>query len=292
MRKMSGLHFALACRELASLQGKRIARIRKTEDGIYLFKIGGEEVLFEPGVRLHLTRLQLSAAEKPDGFVSYLRKRLEGKTAQEIRQHGNDRIAEICARSKERLVLELFRKGNIILVSESGIIEACLKSEEAGGRRIAKGEIYRYPEPTGFQLEFPKEIAFSVQENEKGEAVSFSCDAKDAGRRFGSLSEALDYYYAHAKKESPAEKALKEKLERLRRRIEEQEKAIGELSKRRQEARMAAEAIYRNFGLVEEAIGLARRMKKEGASEEEINRELCGRKARLRGAQLEIELED
>ena len=56
MQKMSGADLGFAVAEMQPLCGKRIARIRKTPEGIFLFKIGGEELLFQPGVRLHLTR--------------------------------------------------------------------------------------------------------------------------------------------------------------------------------------------------------------------------------------------
>ena len=73
MQKMSGADLGFVLLELASLQGKRIARIRKTAEGIFLFKIGSDELLFQPGVRLHLTRQALSATDAPDGFVGFLR---------------------------------------------------------------------------------------------------------------------------------------------------------------------------------------------------------------------------
>lgn len=156
MQKMSGIELSFVASELAPLQGKRIARIRKTPQGVYLFKIGTEEMLFEPGVRLHLTRQVQQATDAPDGFVALLRKQLEGKTAEKIAQYGTDRILEVTTRSKERLVFELFRKGNLIYVGEDGKIIACLEKEEAGGRKIARGEPYSYPPATSFVPKLPE----------------------------------------------------------------------------------------------------------------------------------------
>jgi predicted ribosome quality control (RQC) complex YloA/Tae2 family protein len=290
MQKMSGLDLSFVCLELAPLQGKRVAKIRRTGRGAFLFKIGGEELLFEPGVRLHLTRLQLSATERPDGFVALLRKRFEGKTAQAMRQHGSDRILEIEARSKERLVFELFRKGNLILVGEDGIIEACSSTEEAGGRKIARGEQYIYPKATPFEIKRPDKVGFFVQENAQGEPVSFSCDAASGGRQFPSFSEAADSYYANLKEETGEQKAAAEKIEKLQRRLEAQEKTLAALGKEKEGARQAGEAIYANFELVERLLERVRQLKKSGASEGEINRELSKSNAKLKGAQLDLEL--
>ena len=54
MQKMSGFELGFAVADLQALSGKRIAKVRETKNGIYLLKIGSGELLFEPGVRLHL----------------------------------------------------------------------------------------------------------------------------------------------------------------------------------------------------------------------------------------------
>jgi len=242
-------------------------------------------------VRLHLTRQKLSATESPDGFVGYLRKNLEGKTAQEIRQHGNDRILEIVSRSKEKLIFELFRKGNIILVGEDGTIAACCLAEEAGGRKIARGCKYEHPKATAFEIKMPEKIAFCVQENEKGEPVSFSSDESKGGRKFDTFSEAADHYYANQKEESGEQKSANEKVKKLQERLESQVQSLQRLGEEKKEAAGAGEAIYANFELVEELLAKAREMKKSGKSEEEINRSLAQYNAKMKGAEIEIELD-
>ncbi|MFA6328811.1 MAG: NFACT family protein [Candidatus Micrarchaeia archaeon] len=290
MQKMSGADLECVLSELAPLQGKRIARIRRTEGGIFLFKIGSEELLFQPGVRLHLTRQALAATDAPDGFVGFLRKNLEGKTAQEIRRVPGERIVEIVARSKERLVFELFRKGNLVLVGEDGIAYACLQKDDTGGRMVARGEKYEYPKATPFVQKTPEKMTFCVQENAKGEPVSFSIDAAKGGKRFDSLCAALDYYYANQREESGAQKAAAERMEKLRQRLASQEGTLAEIERQREAVRNEAQEISRNFDRLESLLSLARKMKKEGASEEEIARALAAHKASMKGAALEIEV--
>jgi len=290
MQKMSGADLEYVLAELAPLQGKRIARIRKTADGIFLFKIGTDELLFQPGVRLHLTRQALSATDAPDGFVGFLRKNLEGKTAQAMARVPGERIVEILTRSKERLVFELFRKGNLILVGEDGLIYACLLKDEAGGRRVARGERYEYPKATQFVQKTPEKIGFCVQENAEGEPVSFSIDSAKGGKQFASLCEALDYYYANQRDESGAQKAASEKMEKLQQRLSSQEETLAGIEKERAEVKKAALEISNNFDRLEGLLSLVRKMKKEGASEEDINRGIAAYKARMKGAELEIEV--
>jgi len=289
MQKMSGADLGFVMMELAPLQGKRIARIRKTADGIFLFKIGSEELLFQPGVRLHLTRQALAAADAPDGFVGFLRKNLEGKTAQEIRRVEGERIVEIATRSKERLVFELFRKGNLILVGEDGLIYACLQKDDAGGRIVARGEKYDYPKATPFVQKTPGKIGFCVQEDAEGMPVSFSIDSAKGGKRFDSLCVALDYYYANQRDESGAQKAAAEKMEKLRQRLASQEETLAEIEKQREAVKKDADAVSRNFDMLEMLLSLVRKMKKGGAGEDEINRAIADYNAKVKGAELEID---
>jgi predicted ribosome quality control (RQC) complex YloA/Tae2 family protein len=214
-----------------------------------------------------LTKQVLKAAERPDGFTGFLRKNFEGKTAAAIRQVPNERILEIETKSKEKLVFELFRKGNLIAIGEDGAIAACLDREEAGGRKIARGEKYAYPKAGNFEIKKPNETAFTVQENEKSEPVSFSPDAEKEGRAFPSFSEMADYYYANQKDESSAEKAAGEKLKKLEERLEAQKKTLAELEAKRLEAKLAGDAIYSNFEKVENALLDARKAKKDSEIE-------------------------
>ncbi len=289
MQKMSGLDLSFAVAELSVLQGKRISRIKRTESGVFLFKIGSDELLFEQGVRLHLTRQVLHSTEGPDGFVGFLRKNFEGKTAAEIKQVPNERIVEIAAKSKEKLIFELFRKGNLIAVGEDGVIAACLEREETGGRKIARGERYEYPKAGSYEIKKPEKIAFSVQENEKGEPASFSCDAAKNGKMFAAFSEMADYYYANQKEESDSERAAAEKMKKLEERLASQKKTLEEIIRKKGEAKAAGDALYADFEKVEMLIAMVREMKKAGKSDGEINSWLAGHRAKISGSNLELE---
>jgi predicted ribosome quality control (RQC) complex YloA/Tae2 family protein len=287
---MSGADLALVMREIAPLAGKRIARVRKTDAGVFLFKIGGSELLVQPGVRLHLTMQSLQGQDAPDGFVAFLRKNLEGKTAERIEQHGADRIVEITTRSKERLIFEMFRKGNVIFVGEGGEIIACLEREEAGGRRIARAVAYEYPKATGFELKLPEKVAFRVKSDENGEPLQYSVDAASDGMEFGSLSEALDFYHSRQKKESAGQQQARGREKKLLERLCEQEKNLKDFESGILQARREGDAISQRLEEIEGLFVEIRRLKKEGKGEGEINSRIAARKARISKAQLEIEI--
>jgi|GEM_PF-926351 len=297
MQKMSGSDLALALASIGQLPGKRIAKIRKTEGGIFLFRIGPVELLFEPGVRLHLTRMPHQAAESPDGFVSLLRKNFEGKTVEAITQHGNDRIVELVVRSKERLVFELFRRGNLVFCSEDGTIVSCLHKDEAGGRKVARGEKYPYPKETAFVLKIPDAPSFSVLEDEMGFAVSYSLEGGHANaleklKGFADANDMLDHYYSHARAKSAAQEAAEEKLTGLEKRREAQIKALGAILQAKKEAKEKGDAIYANFEELSAIVSQVAAMRKAGRGEEEISGWLSKKKARISGAEIEVEAGD
>lgn len=289
MQKMTGLDLEFAVADMQALCGKRIAKIRKTEEGVYLFKIGTEEILFEPGIRLHITRQVLKATDAPDGFVAFLRKNLEGKTAQTIAKREGERIVEITSRSKERLIFELFRKGNLILVGEDGNVYACLLREDAGGRRIERGVKYEYPKATPFAAKAPSAVAFSCQENERGEPISYSCDAAKGGKQFATFSEAADHYYSNAKEESGAEKAAAEKVKALQARLESQKEALAKIEAEQKEAKLEGDAVYANYEKIEKLLAIVREMRKQGKSDEWINREIAKFGAKVSGPEIEMD---
>ncbi|MEM4554477.1 MAG: NFACT family protein [Candidatus Anstonellaceae archaeon] len=290
MQQMSSadLHFVLA--ELSFLQGKHIGKIRKTQDGIFLFKIGSQELLFEPPVRLHLTMQAFQAQPSPDGFVAFLRKRLEGKKVDRIWQHESDRI--VLLKSEEQmLIFELFRKGNLILADSNNCILACLRNDDAGGRKIAKGEKYSFPKPTGFKMNLPLVPSFGVKLDASGKPSSYSFEAQEGDLKFQTFSEALDFYYANQPRETADEREAQKAYKKLVERLEHQKKALEEIELKRQEARKCAEAIYSNFEAVSQVLQEANELKAKGLEIEKINDVLAAKKAKFVSAfELEIEL--
>ena len=166
---------------------------------------------------------------------------------------------------------------------------ACLYKDEAGGRKVSRGEKYEYPKAAPYAARMPPAVAFSVKENELGEPVGYSCDAAVEGRRFPSFSEALDHYYANQRGESGAQKAAAQREEKLCGRLRSQEEALARIEAQREEVKAVADAIVADSERLEELLSLVRGMKKQGASEEEMNRALAAHKAKVKGAKLEVE---
>jgi len=113
--------------------------------------IGRRDVVFQAGLRVHITQYPPQNPKVPPSFPMLLRKYLSGATVSEVRQHHFDRILEIEFQKEHRytLIIELFSKGNIILLDEEGQIILPLKRKLWQDRKISSKETYKYPPERG-----------------------------------------------------------------------------------------------------------------------------------------------
>jgi len=112
---------------------------------------GRRDVVFQAGLRVHVTQYPPQNPKVPPSFPMLLRKYLNGATVSEVRQHHFDRILEIEFQKEHKytLIIELFSKGNIILLDEEGQIILPLKRKLWQDRKISSKETYKYPPERG-----------------------------------------------------------------------------------------------------------------------------------------------
>lgn len=160
MKAMSNVDVYAVCSELKKLL--KDARFQKayqpTKDTVLVrFHVPGEgrrDVIFQAGVRVHVTHYPPLNPKVPPSFPMLLRKYLNGGTVRDVRQHHFDRIMEIEIQKEHKytLIIELFSKGNIILLDEEGQIILPLKRKLWQDRRISSKEEYKYPPERGINL--------------------------------------------------------------------------------------------------------------------------------------------
>lgn len=110
-------------------------KIRSTKTGNHSFIITPDRV-FE-------TNLQLDA--KSNGFVTFLKKNLEGKKIDHVEQHEWDKVLVVHFRDYY-LIIEIFANGNIILCDKNWKILQPYHREEWKDRKLQKGEMYIFPQ--------------------------------------------------------------------------------------------------------------------------------------------------
>lgn len=108
---------------------------------------GRRDLVIQAGIRIHLTNYPQPNPTIPPNFPMLLRKHLSGGVITSIKQHYFDRIIEITIQKKEEytLIVELFSKGNVILLDKDKNIISPLKHKKWQDRKITAHEEYKYP---------------------------------------------------------------------------------------------------------------------------------------------------
>lgn len=152
--EMSSVDVFAAVGELQFLLDAKLEKVyQHTPDEIRLrlqeFKTGKYDLIAEAGRRLHLSSHARESPKLPPAFAMILRKYMMGGRIAAIRQQGFDRIVEIEAvRAGEKtiLVVEMFAKGNVVLLDADRKIVMPLKSIKMKDRDVLRGEVYEYPQ--------------------------------------------------------------------------------------------------------------------------------------------------
>ena len=152
-KELSGIEIWVLCRELSEvLRGAYIDKVYHLRDDVFVFKLrvkgaGKRELVIKPGMCFFLTKHVWEKPEKPSPVCMGFRKYLCGLKIEEISQYGLERIVKLKVVGKEEyaLLIELFGKGNIVLLNGEGKIVQLLKQGKIGGREFKRGIKYTYP---------------------------------------------------------------------------------------------------------------------------------------------------
>ncbi len=180
MKTMSNVDIFVICNELNELlEGSRVDKAyQPSKDTVVIrFHVKGEgrvDVVFQIGVRMHKTQYPLENPKMPPSFPMLLRKYLKGATVRKVKQYRFDRVVEITVSKEEdyTLVIELFAKGNIILLNNERQIILPLKRKMWSDRKITSKEEYKYPPSRGINsLDFEKEDLENIFSESDGDLI-------------------------------------------------------------------------------------------------------------------------
>ncbi len=109
---------------------------------------GRVDLVMECGVRMHTSQYPLENPTQPPTFPMLLRKRIKGANVVSVKQHEFDRVVEIKVKKDQyyTIIVELFDKGNIILLDEEDNIILPLKRRKSSSRDISSKQTYNFPQ--------------------------------------------------------------------------------------------------------------------------------------------------
>jgi predicted ribosome quality control (RQC) complex YloA/Tae2 family protein len=180
MKTMSNVDIFTISQELHDLlEGARVDKsFQPTKDTIiirfHVKGIGRIDVVFQAGVRMHKTQYPLINPKIPPSFPMLLRKHLKGANIVSIKQHHFDRVVEIKIKKEQTftLIIELFSKGNIILLNEEREIILPLKRKRWSDRDISSKKEYIFPPKKGINpLNITKEELTELFTNSKDDLI-------------------------------------------------------------------------------------------------------------------------
>ncbi len=154
-REMTSFEYSFLLEELQSIIGKKINKIYELENNLFRFKITKEDLVIELGKRMHLTKFIDQAPERPTNFTMFLRKKLKGAIITKFYQYNTDRVFVIECKTKEgeyKIILEMFSKGNLIILDTEDKIISPYHREDWKDRIIRRNKKYTFPQNKSFSF--------------------------------------------------------------------------------------------------------------------------------------------
>lgn len=157
MKSMSNVDIFTISNELNNLlTGARVDKsFQPTKDIVVMrFHVPGTgriDLVMQCGSRIHTSQYPLENPTTPPTFPMLLRKRIKGAHVKSITQHNFDRVVEIKVKKDKcyTIIVELFDKGNIILLDDENNIILPLKRKHWSTRDISSKKEYVFPEERG-----------------------------------------------------------------------------------------------------------------------------------------------
>lgn len=180
MKSMSNVDIYTVSDELNNLlSGARVDKsFQPTNDLVVMrFHVPGTgrvDLVMQCGSRIHTTQYPLENPTTPPSFPMLLRKRIKGAHVESITQHNFDRVIKIRVKKDKyyTIIVELFDKGNIILLDDENNIIQPLKRKQLSERDISSKREYVFPKERGINpIEVTKEELSELFKNADSDAV-------------------------------------------------------------------------------------------------------------------------
>ena len=141
------------------LGGSELKNIFESND-IFFFRFrtkkeGTLHLVVEPGKRIHITKFKRTFPPEPSGLCKVFRIHIKGKWLKSVYQYDFDRICVLEFEANEKvytLIIELFGKGNLILLSPEKRILVAKHYKKMRDRDIHPGVDFEFPPSLGRNL--------------------------------------------------------------------------------------------------------------------------------------------
>ena len=150
---------------------------------------GPSDLVIVRGKRLYLSDRDRPMPMSPSPFAMVLRKHLGNGRLVNVSQHGFDRIITLhidTASGVHRLVIEMFRDGNVILLDPEGVIIQPLTSTEYASRTLKRGANYEWPPSQVDPRELTEHVLSEILNSSDSDIVRTLAAKANLGRGYAN----------------------------------------------------------------------------------------------------------
>ncbi len=190
----SSFDVARVVRELSEMVGARARKAYQPHYEQVVIRLNpkgspSSDLVIVSGRRLYLSQRDRPMPSQPSQFAMVLRKHLNNSRLIEVEQVGFDRIVALTfehGSGKLKLIIELFRDGNVLLLDNEGIIIQPLTHAKYASRSLKRGIKYETPPAAVDPREINREALDKLLDESDEDLIRTLAARGNLGRIYGS----------------------------------------------------------------------------------------------------------
>ena len=192
----SSFDVARIVRELSELVGARARKAYQPHYEQVVLRLNRKgvpstDLVIVRGRRVYTSQRDRPMPSKPSQFAMVLRKHLNNSRLVAVEQFGFDRVIQLTFEhggGRLRLVIELFRDGNVLLLDDSGVIIQPLTHAKYASRSLKKGVAYPPPPETLDPREMDRAALDALLDGSEHDLIRTLAARANFGRIYGSTA--------------------------------------------------------------------------------------------------------
>ena len=192
----SSFDVARIVRELSELVGARARKAYQPHYEQVVLRLNRKgvpstDLVIVRGRRVYTSQRDRPMPSKPSQFAMVLRKHLNNSRLVAVEQFGFDRVIQLTFEhggGRLRLVIELFRDGNVLLLDDSGVIIQPLTHAKYASRSLKKGVAYAPPPETVDPREMDRSALDALLDGSEHDLIRTLAARANFGRIYGSTA--------------------------------------------------------------------------------------------------------
>ena len=192
----SSFDVARIVRELSELVGARARKAYQPHYEQVVLRLNRKgvpstDLVIVRGRRVYTSQRDRPMPSKPSQFAMVLRKHLNNSRLVAVEQFGFDRVIQLTFEhggGRLRLVIELFRDGNVLLLDDSGVIIQPLTHAKYASRSLKKGVAYAPPPETVDPREMDRSALDALLDGSDHDLIRTLAARANFGRIYGSTA--------------------------------------------------------------------------------------------------------